>query len=78
MIKKNEKSASILPGKYTIEAMAKTIENAFKKYGDVIRTQINTPVGQMYIEEVDQEGKIKIKFDKNLSELLGLVKIYNG
>ena len=50
--------------------MAKTIENSFKKYGDVLRTQINTPVGQMVIQKVDPFEKIK--FDKNLSELLGI------
>ena len=50
--------------------MAKTIENALKKYGDILRTQINTPVGQLYIEKVNP--KDKIKFDKNLSELLGI------
>ena len=50
--------------------MAKTIENALKKYGDILRTQINTPVGQMYIEKVNP--KEKIKFDKNLSELLDI------
>ena len=50
--------------------MAKTIENAFKKYGDIFRTQINTPVGQMYIGKVNPIEKIK--FDKNLSELLGI------
>ena len=65
-----EKSESILSGNYTIEEMAKTIENALKKYGDILRTQINTPVGQMYIEKVNP--KDKIKFDKNLSELLGI------
>ena len=68
--KKNQRSESILPGNYTIEEMAKTIENSFKKYGDVLRTQINTPVGQMVIEKVDPYEKIK--FDKNLSELLGI------
>ena len=50
--------------------MAKTLENSFKKYGDVLRTQINTPVGQMSIQKVDDFEKIK--FDKNLSELLGI------
>ena len=50
--------------------MAKTIENYFKKYGDVLRTQINTPIGQMVIQKVDPYEKIK--FDKNLSELLGI------
>ena len=68
--KKLEKSESILPGNYTIEEMAKTIENAFKKYGDKLRTQINTPIGQMVIQKVDQFEKIK--FDKNLSELLDI------
>ena len=68
--KKNQRSESILPGNYTIEEMAKTIENSFKKYGDVLRTQINTPVGQMVIQKVDPFEKIK--FDKNLSELLGI------
>ena len=66
-----EKSESILPGNYTIEEMAKTIENALKKYGDKLRTQINTPVGQMLIKKVDPLND-KIKFDKNLSELLGI------
>ena len=66
-----EKSESILPGNYTIEEMAKTIENALKKYGDKLRTQINTPVGQMLIQKVDPLND-KIKFDKNLSELLGI------
>ena len=70
MIKKNQRSESILPGNYTIEEMAKTIENSFKKYGDVLRTQINTPVCQMVIQKVDSFEKIK--FDKNLSELLGI------
>ena len=69
--KKLEKSESILPGNYTIEDMAKTIENSFKKYGDILRTQINTPVGQMFIQKVDPLND-KIKFDKNLSELLGI------
>ena len=64
-----EKSESILPGNYTIEEMAKTIENALKKYGDKLRTQINTPVGQILIQKVDPLND-KIKFDKNLSELL--------
>ena len=50
--------------------MAKTIENALKQYGDILKTQINTPVGQMYIEKVNPTEKIK--FDKNLSELLGI------
>ena len=68
--KKNQRSESILPGNYTIEEMAKTLENSFKKYGDVLRTQINTPVGQMSIQKVDDFEKIK--FDKNLSELLGI------
>ena len=68
--KKNEKSVSLFPGNYTLEEMAKTIENALKKYGDILRTQINTPVGQMYIEKVNLNEKIK--FDKNLSELLGI------
>ena len=63
-------SESIILGNYTIEVMAKTIENAFKKYGDILRTQINTPLGQMYIKKVNE--KEKIKFDKNLSELLGI------
>ena len=66
-----EKSESILPGNYTIEEMAKTIENALKKYGDKLRTQVNTPVGQMLIQKVDPLND-KIKFDKNLSELLGI------
>ena len=65
-----EKSQSLFPGNYTIEEMAKTIENALKKYGDILRTQINTPVGQMYIEKLNI--KEKIKFDKNLSELLDI------
>ena len=69
--KKLEKSESILPGNYTIEEMAKTIENSFKKYGDMLRTQINTPVSQMFIQKVDPLND-KIKFDKNLSELLGI------
>ena len=69
--KKLEKSESILPGNYTIEEMAKTIENSFKKYGDILRTQINTPVGQMFIQKVNPLND-KIKFDKNLSELLGI------
>ena len=71
--KKLEKSESILPGNYTIEEMAKKIENSFKKYGDILRTQINTPVGQMFIQKVDPLND-KIKFDKNLSELLGIDK----
>ena len=66
-----EKSEFILPGNYTIEEMAKTIENALKKYGDKLRTQINTPVGQIVIQKVDPL-KDKIKFDKNLSELLDI------
>ena len=65
-----EKAVSLFPGNYTLEEMAKTIENALKKYGDILKTQINTPVGQMYIEKVNP--KDKIKFDKNLSELLGI------
>ena len=69
--KKHEKSESILPGNYTLEEMAKTIENSFKKYGDKLITQINTPVGQMVIQKVDPLND-KIKFDKNLSELLGI------
>ena len=69
--KKLEKSESILPGNYTIEEMAKTIENSFKKYGDILRTQISTPVGQMFIQKVDPLND-KIKFDKNLSELLDI------
>ena len=69
--KKFEKSVSLFPGNYTIEEMAKTIENALKKYGDILRTQINTPVGQMYIEKVNPLND-KIKFDKNLSELLDI------
>ena len=68
--KNGKKSESIILGNYTIEVMAKTIENAFKKYGDILRTQINTPLGQMYIKKVNE--KEKIKFDKNLSELLGI------
>ena len=68
--KNSNKSESIILGNYTIEVMAKTIENALKKYGDILRTQINTPLGQMYIEKVNE--KEKIKFDKNLSELLGI------
>ena len=68
--KNSKNSESIILGNYTIEVMAKTIENAFKKYGDILRTQINTPLGQMYIEKVNE--KEKIKFDKNLSELLGI------
>ena len=68
--KNSEKSESIFPGNYTIEEMPKTIENAFKKYGDILRTQINTPLGQMYIEKVN--SKEKIKFGKNLSELLDI------
>ena len=68
--KNSKNSESIILGNYTIEVMAKTIENAFKKYGDILRTQINTPLGQMYIKKVNE--KEKIKFDKNLSELLGI------
>ena len=68
--KNSNESESIILGNYTIEVMAKTIENAFKKYGDILRTQINTPLGQMYIQKVND--KEKIKFDKNLSELLGI------
>ena len=68
--KKNVRSESILPGNYTIEEMAKTLENSFKKYGEVLKTQINTPVGQMAIQKVDPLEKIK--FDKNLYELLGI------
>ena len=68
--KNSKKSESIILGNYTIEVMAKTIENALKKYRDILRTQINTPLGQMYIEKVN--SKEKIKFDKNLSELLGI------
>ena len=68
--KKNQRSESILPGNYTIEEMAKTLQNSFKKYGEVLITQINTPVGQMVIQKVDQNEKIK--FDKNLSEFLGI------
>ena len=68
--KNSKKSESIILGNYTIEVMAETIENAFKKYGYILRTQINTPLGQMYIEKVN--SKEKIKFDKNLSELLGI------
>ena len=60
-----------MPGYYTIEEMAKTLQNSFKKYGDVLTTQINTPVGQMVIEKVDPLNE-KIKFDKNLSKLLGI------
>ena len=68
--KKNQRSESILPGNYTIEEMAKTLESSFKKYGEVIKTEINTPVGQMVIQKVDPFEKIK--FDKNLSEFLGI------
>ena len=68
--KKNQRSESILPGNYTIEEIAKTLQNSFKKYGEVIKTEINTPIGQMVIQKVDQQEKIK--FDKNLSELLGI------
>ena len=69
--KKNQRSESTLPGNYTIEEMAKTLQNSFKKYGDVLTTQINTPVGQMVIQKVDPFNE-KIKFDKNLSKLLGI------
>ena len=65
-----KKSESLLPGNNMIEEMAKTIENALKKYGDILRTQINTPVGLMYVEKVNPNEKIK--FDKNLSELLDI------
>ena len=51
--------------------MAKTLQNSFKKYGNVLTTQINTPVGQMVIEKVDPFNE-KITFDKNLSKLLGI------
>ena len=51
--------------------MAKTLQNSFKKYGDVLTTQINTPVGQMVIQKVDPFND-KIKFDKNLSKLLSI------
>ena len=50
-----------MPGNYTIEEMAKTIENALKKYGDKLRTQINTPVGQMAIQKVDPFEKNKVR-----------------
>ena len=67
---KKELHATFFAGNYTIEEMAKKIENAFKPLGVILKTQIYTPVGQMVIEIEDPRNN-KIKFDENLSELLG-------
>ena len=64
-------NATFFAGYYSIEEMAKKIENAFKPLGDILRTQIYTPEGQMVIE-IKNPRKDIIKFDENLSELLGV------
>ena len=59
----------LLPGHYTLETSAKEIENLFSRDSVTLHTKINTPVGQMVIQNPDMR---KIVIDRDLAQLLGI------
>ena len=66
------KSKNIVQGHYSIESLAKDIENAFVPYGVKLETEINTAVGQMVIRNLDGEH---IEFDDKMASFLGVKKV---
>ena len=60
---------SFLPGLYTLDRMAKEIQDAFAAQKVALQTEINTPLGGMIIHNT---GMANVKLGHNLSELLGI------
>ena len=57
------------PGHYTLESLAKEIDNLFKKYKYTkLETETNYPVGQLVIKNF---GGKQITVDRDLAQLLG-------
>ena len=52
---KELKKMMLLQGHYTLKTLAKEIENVFSRHGFQLQTEINQPVGQMVIENLDNK-----------------------
>ena len=59
----------LLQGHYTLKTLAKNLENVFNRLGSHLQIEMNQPVGQMVIHNLDNK---KIVLGRNLSELLGI------
>ncbi len=62
---------TLLPGHYTLESLAKEIENSLKTYNVSLPTKTYTAVGQMVIANFANKN---IEFDSDLAALLGIEK----
>ena len=60
---------SFLPGHYTLDKMAKKIQDVFTAQMVNLQTETNTPLGGMIIYNT---GMANVKLGHNLSELLGI------
>jgi len=62
--------SKLLPGRYSLERMAKEIDGLFVKYGyKQLKTAINQPVGNLVIRNFGQKP---IELDRDLADLLGI------
>ncbi|KAJ7394570.1 hypothetical protein OS493_000387 [Desmophyllum pertusum] len=62
---------TILQGHYTLESIARELQNVFAKYDVELPTEINTPVGQLIISNPQAR---KIILDRDLARLLGITR----
>ena len=68
---KNQRSTSILPGIYSVEEITRQISQFFRPFGYPLSTQFNTPYG-LIVMRMSHPSTEKIRFNKNLSEFLGI------
>jgi len=59
----------LLPGHYSLERIAREIDNLFAKYNYKLETAINQPLGQLVIKN---SGLRPIELDRDLAGLLGI------
>jgi len=59
----------LLPGHYSLERIAREIDNLFAKYNYKLETEINQPLGQLVIRN---SGLRPIELDRDLAGLLGI------
>ncbi|KAJ7360031.1 hypothetical protein OS493_019121, partial [Desmophyllum pertusum] len=62
---------TIPQGHYTLESIARELQNVFAKSGVELSTEINTPVGQLIISNPQAQ---KIVLDRDLARLLGIAR----
>ena len=66
---KSIKVSKIPPGHYTLDAMAKQLEESFKKYTYEISAEPYSPTGQLVITN---HGKMPLRIDRDLSVFLDI------